>query len=50
MYLNSVLPRIEIGHGAVEEKGHFCSRNFIFRALSRAKLHFEGTFAREIIL
>ena len=40
--LCSVLPRIE--------KGHFCSRNYILRALSRVKLHFEGTFVREIIL
>ena len=29
----SVLPRIEKG---LEEKGHFCSRNYILRALSRA--------------
>ena len=43
-------PGLKKGMVLLAEKGHFCSRNYILRALLRAKLHFEGTFAREIIL
>ena len=41
-------PGLKKGMVLLAEKGHFCSRNYILRALSHAKLHFEGTFAREI--
>ena len=40
---NSVLPRVEKGHGAAWGKGDFCSRNIILRALSCAELFSEGT-------
>ena len=43
-------PGLKKGMVLLEEKGHFCSRNYILRALSCAKLHFKGTFARKIIL
>ena len=46
----SVLPGLKKGMVLLAEKGHFCLRNYILRALSREKLHFEGTFAREISL
>ena len=36
-------PGLKKGMVLLEEKGHFCSRNYILRALSRAKLFYEGT-------
>ena len=42
LHIYSVLPRIEKGMVLLEEKGHFCSQNFILRALSHAELFSEG--------
>ena len=42
-------PGLKKGMVLLGEKGHFCSRNYILSALSRAKLHFKGTFVRGII-
>ena len=39
-------PGLKTGMVLIEEKGHFCLRNYILRALSCTKLHFKGTFAR----
>ena len=50
MYHSVFCPGLKKGTVLLEEKGHVCSRNYILRALSCAKLHFEGTFARKIIL
>ena len=36
-------PGLKKGMVLLEEKGHFCSRNYILRALSCAKLFYEGT-------
>ena len=42
-YLFAVFcPGLKKGMVLLEEKGHFCSRNYILRALSRAKLFYEG--------
>ena len=36
-------PGLKKGMVLLEEKGHFCLRNYILRALSRAELFSEGT-------
>ena len=41
-------PGLKKGMVLIEEKGHICSRNYILRALSRAKLHFKGISRAEL--
>ena len=36
-------PGLKNGMVLLEEKGHFCSRNYILRALSRGELFYEDT-------
>ena len=42
MHISVFDPGLKKGMVLFEEKGHFCSRNYILRALSRAELFSEG--------
>ena len=43
-------PALKKGTVLFKGKGHFHTRNYVLRALLRAKLHFGGTFVSGIVI